>query len=143
MNSGKYKAARIGHFKCNKQFQRIDFLKNSIFHILVQILTSGQTIFNFLILGKYRFPPKKFYNINFSNETLGEKLWCLLFLLLKELYIIGRQCSRTFTKAPPLEHIRYLVAIGTYTTQLSTINKQSSAVVFAQIASFRFVFVLT
>ena len=39
----------------------------------VQILE--QTIFNFLILGKSRFPPKKFYNINFciiERENIAE-----------------------------------------------------------------------
>ena len=34
----------------------------------VQILE--QTIFNFLILGKSRFPPKKFYNINYRPILL-------------------------------------------------------------------------
>ena len=34
----------------------------------VQIIE--QTIFNFLILGKSRFPPKKFYNINYRLGNL-------------------------------------------------------------------------
>ena len=47
----------------------------------VQILE--QTIFNFLILGKSRFPPKKFYNINYwcaqiDHLTISEKLPLLL-----------------------------------------------------------------
>ena len=35
-------------------------------NIFVQIQSSEQTLFNFLILGKYGFPPKKFYNIDYS-----------------------------------------------------------------------------
>ena len=44
--------------------------KNSIFNLFVQAQTSEQTFFNFLILGKSRFPPKKFYNINYWTEFL-------------------------------------------------------------------------
>ena len=49
------KTARIGHFKNNMQYKRIVLLQNSF---LVHVQTSEQTFFNFLILGKSRFPPK-------------------------------------------------------------------------------------
>ena len=42
-------------------------LKQHCFHIFVQGQTKGQTFFNFSILGKSRFPPKKFYNINYRS----------------------------------------------------------------------------
>ena len=44
----------------------------ALFSHFVQVQTSEQTLFNFLILGKSRFPPKKFYNINYSRgkETI-------------------------------------------------------------------------
>ena len=35
----------------------------------MQVQSSEQTLFNFLILGKSRFPPKKFYNINYWEEV--------------------------------------------------------------------------
>ena len=63
---------------CNEKvhviWQRIKILtillKNSIVHtsILVQNHTSEQTFLNFLIFGKYRFPPKKFYYIDCSSR---------------------------------------------------------------------------
>ena len=45
-------------------------------HILVQVQMSEKTIFQFLILGKSRFPPKKFYNVNYwvRNPQLSETL---------------------------------------------------------------------
>ena len=37
--------------------------------MLVQVQISQQTFINLIILGKYRFPPKKFYNINYSSKV--------------------------------------------------------------------------
>ena len=44
-------------------------MKIAYFHIFVQVQTSEQTYFNFFILGKSRFPPKKFYNINYMKVS--------------------------------------------------------------------------
>ena len=62
--SPKAKTARIGHFKSNKQFYTLDLLKNSVncFHIFCRFRNCNKLFF-ILILGKSRFPPKKFYNI--------------------------------------------------------------------------------
>ena len=51
-------------------------LKIAFFHIFVQVQILEQTIFQFLILGKSRFPPKKFYNVNYwvRNPQLSETL---------------------------------------------------------------------
>ena len=35
----------------------------------MQVQTSEQTFFDFLILGKSRFPPKKVYNINYWSRV--------------------------------------------------------------------------
>ena len=34
----------------------------------MQVQTPEQTLFYFLIMGKSRFPPKKFYNINYLQK---------------------------------------------------------------------------
>ena len=39
----------------------------------MQAQSSQQTLFIFLILGKSRFPPKKFYNINYSERRGGQQ----------------------------------------------------------------------
>ena len=39
------------------------------FHIFVQVKTLEQTAFNVLILGKPRFPPKRFYDISFWSRV--------------------------------------------------------------------------
>ena len=57
-----------------KQLTVIEYLlKNSIFNIFVQVHASEQTFFNFLILWKSRFPPKKFYNIDYWSFLLMVK----------------------------------------------------------------------
>ena len=47
----------------------------------VQFQTSEQTLFDFLILGKSRFPAKKFYNINYRGDSLQGKdqYWSISF----------------------------------------------------------------
>ena len=39
-----------------------------MFHIFVQVQTLDKILFNFLILGKSRFPTKKFYNIDYRAQ---------------------------------------------------------------------------
>ena len=38
------------------------------FNILVDVQSAEQTLFNSLILGKSRFPPKKFYDIDIRSN---------------------------------------------------------------------------
>ena len=56
-------------------------------NIFVQVQSSEQTLFNFLILGKSRFPQKKFYNIN-SREKCHFTLFFLLWSLPKMFRLI-------------------------------------------------------
>ena len=44
--------------------------KQHCFHIFVEVQILEQTIFHFLILGKSRFPQKKFYNINYWADPI-------------------------------------------------------------------------
>ena len=51
----------------------------ALFSHFVQVQTSEQTLFNFLILGKSRFPPKKFLTsttgaMNWTNNTIKHGL---------------------------------------------------------------------
>ena len=46
-------------------------LKIACVHILVQVQTFEQTLFDFLTLGKSRLPPKKFYNINYRYGEIS------------------------------------------------------------------------
>ena len=69
---------RIDHFKSYKTVLQYSFAqKQHSFHIFVQVQTSEQTLFHFLILGKSRFPTKKIYNINYREreiETLESRI---------------------------------------------------------------------
>ena len=51
--------ARIGHFRTDKQCLNIVKLKKHYLNIFVQVQSSEQTLFNFLILVKSRFASKK------------------------------------------------------------------------------------
>ena len=60
---------RIDHFKSYKTVLQYSFAqKQHSFHIFVQVQTSEQTLFHFLILGKSRFPTNFFYNINYRER---------------------------------------------------------------------------
>ena len=43
--------------------------------------TLEPTVFSFLILGKFRFPPKKLYNINYSQKKLKTQGHCYSYFL--------------------------------------------------------------
>ena len=60
----KLKQQKQAILKATNSFRVYFCLKQHCFTILVQVQTTEQTFFYFLILGKSRFPPKKFYNID-------------------------------------------------------------------------------
>ena len=62
------------------------------FHILVQVQTLEQTLFKILILGKSRFPPKKFYNIDSCYKcvflrVLVSGLWASIIYRALKIYL--------------------------------------------------------
>ena len=63
---------------------RVKFcLKQYCFHIFVQVQASDKTVFNFLILGKSRFPAKKFYKINCDSMHNFSSFFNLILALTR------------------------------------------------------------
>ena len=79
----KAETARIGPFKSNKQFWvEHSFAKNSaIFSHFCWFRHQNKLVFNFIILGKFRFPPKKVYDIAHRRSSF---LFRCQFLMSRE-----------------------------------------------------------
>ena len=69
--------------------------------MLVQVQISQQTFINLIILGKYRFPPKKFYNINYrplslSNHLLSFSFFFSIYLTVLVISVSSSVCLSAY-----------------------------------------------